>query len=266
MKEKLQNPGKAAPPIVLMNFTHVYEAESFWKKEPHLWIDCTDLSGVNGYCDESAAAEIKKRIAALPPEGLHFIDSGNFHYVSGFWTEKIREDFVLILFDHHTDMQRSRLGDILSCGSWVRDVLERNPHAKRVILVGVGEEYLRDVEPVWRERLIGLTCSALELENTWKCFSDIHLEGEYGMLPIYISIDKDVLSPEEEITDWDQGEMSLDTLKALLRIMIRTHEIIGVDVCGECRGLLEQSLMAVQKNDSVNDQLTRFLKQTVAEK
>jgi len=263
---EIQNRKKAAPPIVLMNFTHVYEEESFWKKEPHLWIDCTDLSGVNGYCDEAAAAEIRKRIESLPPEGLHFIDSGNFHYLSRFWTDKIQRDFVLILFDHHTDMQRSRFGDILSCGSWVRDVLEKNPHARRAVLAGVGEEYLRGLEPAWRERVAGLTCSAFELESTWKCFADTNLEGEYGTLPIYISIDKDVLSPGEEVTDWDQGEMSLGTLKELLRIMIRTHEIIGADICGECRGLLGQSLSAIQKNDSVNDQLTCFLKQEVVKK
>ena len=40
--------------VVLMNFTHVYEQESFYKKEPHCWIDLTDLEGVNGYCDENA--------------------------------------------------------------------------------------------------------------------------------------------------------------------------------------------------------------------
>ena len=43
---------KKAPdttPVVLMNFTHVYEQESFYKKEPHCWIDLTDLEGVNAF-------------------------------------------------------------------------------------------------------------------------------------------------------------------------------------------------------------------------
>lgn len=37
-----------AAPVVVMNFTHVYELESFYKKEPYCWIDLTDLEGVNG--------------------------------------------------------------------------------------------------------------------------------------------------------------------------------------------------------------------------
>ena len=43
---------KKAPdttPVVLMNFTHVYEQESFYKKEPHCWIDLTDLEGGKGH-------------------------------------------------------------------------------------------------------------------------------------------------------------------------------------------------------------------------
>ena len=42
---------KKAPdttPVVLMNFTHVYERRKLYKKEPHCWIDLTDLEGVNG--------------------------------------------------------------------------------------------------------------------------------------------------------------------------------------------------------------------------
>ena len=37
--------------------------------------------------------------------GIHFLDSGNYHYVTGIMTEQIKQGFSLILFDHHTDMQ-----------------------------------------------------------------------------------------------------------------------------------------------------------------
>ena len=89
-------------------------------------MDFTGLKGVNGYCDEEAGREIRERIEDLSPMEVHFIDSGNFHYISKFWTDKIREDFVLVLFDHHTDMQPSRFGELLSCGSWVKDALDTN--------------------------------------------------------------------------------------------------------------------------------------------
>ncbi|HJA93563.1 MAG TPA: arginase family protein [Candidatus Eisenbergiella merdipullorum] len=263
MNDGIQKERTEAGPIVLMNFTHVYEMEKFWKKEPHLWIDCTDMSGVNGYCDEAAAGQIRERLAGLPPEGLHFIDSGNFHYVSKFWTDKIDRDFVLILFDHHTDLQRSRFGDILSCGSWVRDVLDHNLYAKMAVLIGTDAQYLREVEPTYRERIVGFTPDVLEAEKTWEYFSDTQLEGKYGALPIYISIDKDVLSRKEEITDWDQGEMSMETMQAILRSLLCSHEVIGVDVCGECHWLPGMSSEPVRKNDSVNDRFIQLLKQEV---
>ena len=47
-------------------------------------------------------------------EGIHFLDSGNYHYVSKIWMEKIEEEFELLVLDHHTDMQPPMFGDILS--------------------------------------------------------------------------------------------------------------------------------------------------------
>ena len=106
---------KKAPdttPVVLMNFTHVYEQESFYKKEPHCWIDLTDLEGVNGYCDENAVKDIRERIARLSPYGLHFIDSGNYHYMSRIGIGRVKEPFNLLVFDNHTDMQLPAFGGL----------------------------------------------------------------------------------------------------------------------------------------------------------
>lgn len=61
--------------------------------------------------------------------------------MSKFWTDRIREDFVLILFDHHTDMQPSRFGELLSCGSWVKDVMDENPFVRKVVIIGADERF-----------------------------------------------------------------------------------------------------------------------------
>ena len=42
---------------------------------------------------EEARKIIEDKIKSLSPEGIHFIDSGNFHYVSEFWIEKIKEHY-----------------------------------------------------------------------------------------------------------------------------------------------------------------------------
>ncbi len=87
-----------------MNFTHVYEQESFTKNKKFVWIDCTDITGTDCYCDKDAMRILKERIATFPPEGIHFIDSGNHHYMSKLWTDKITSPFSLVVFDHHPDM------------------------------------------------------------------------------------------------------------------------------------------------------------------
>ena len=112
--------------LTLMNFSHVYENEKFYLSEEYNWVDCTNIIGTNGYCDESALAVLKEKVQAIKAEGIHFIDSGNFHYVSEFWLEKIKQDFVLVVFDHHSDMVKPMFSDILSCGSWMLNSLENN--------------------------------------------------------------------------------------------------------------------------------------------
>ena len=44
---------------------------------------------------------MKRVIAGYPAEGIHFIDSGNYHYLTKLWTDKLRVPFSLIVFDHH---------------------------------------------------------------------------------------------------------------------------------------------------------------------
>ena len=48
--------------VSVLNFTGVYERESFYKDGDCEWIDCSDLSGVNGFCDEASMKEIEARI------------------------------------------------------------------------------------------------------------------------------------------------------------------------------------------------------------
>ena len=133
--------------IVIMNFSGVYEVQGLkavleaGKTNNHIisQLDCQDIPGTNCYCDSLAEEEIGKRIVPFGPEGLHFLDSGNYHYLTKLWLELVKEPFELLVFDHHTDMQRPAFGGILSCGGWIREALETNENLKHVILVGPPE-------------------------------------------------------------------------------------------------------------------------------
>ena len=162
--------------------------------------DFSHLTGTNCYCSEESAAAIRQAVSELPLNSVHFIGTGDYHYISLFWAERIREPFRLVLFDNHPDDQPSAFGgDTLSCGSWVRDV--------RALPLCAGVHWIR--------RAADGGC--LELPDG---------------LPLYLSIDLDVLSVHYAHTDWDQGDMTLDELCGLIRGLKGRRRIIGADICG----------------------------------
>ena len=131
--------------IIIMNFTGVYDYEAFARNNKFIWLDCRHLYGTEGYCDRDGTLALKRMIADYPAEGVHFIDSGNYHYLTKFWTDKLETPFSLIVFDHHPDMQPPLFDNILSCGSWVKDILDHNNNCKKVIIVGSSDKLIQAV-------------------------------------------------------------------------------------------------------------------------
>ena len=161
--------------IVIMNFTGVYENQEFYQDLGAVWLELGDIQGTNCYCDEEAEAAIKERISLMEPSGIHFLDSGNYHYVSKIWLDKIEEEFELLVFDHHTDMQMPMFGNILSCGGWIQAALDTNTRLKRVYLAGPPSmEAEAD-----RERVVGINEEELKTPG---CISR-HLKNSELPLP-----------------------------------------------------------------------------------
>ena len=99
--------------IVIFDFSGIYQEEQFWKEEKIVWADVQEISGTNCYCDQDAVKKLKEKLEALPSEGIYFIDSGNYHYMSRIRAAKITEPFRLLVFDHHTDMQLPAFGGFI---------------------------------------------------------------------------------------------------------------------------------------------------------
>lgn len=189
-----------------MDFSGVYKAERF-RPDGSAWLDLTDLEGTECYCDPHAADRVRRRIAAVAgtsPQawqvpGIHWLDGGDYHYASLFWLERIDRPFTLVLIDNHPDDQRGAFGgDLLSCGGWVAEARVTLPMLK---------------------------------ETAW--IREAGQEAVLPDLPVYLSIDKDVLSGDYARTNWDQGAMTLPQLKDAVRAIASRHEILGIDVCGE---------------------------------
>lgn len=83
-----------AKSVVVMNFTGVYDYESFLRNPKIKWLDCRHLNGTECYCDEEGASALKRLIDGYSPQGIHFIDSGDYHYVTKFWTDKLDVPFA----------------------------------------------------------------------------------------------------------------------------------------------------------------------------
>lgn len=273
--------------ITIQDFSGVYSEQPFMqdlrdccvsglqKEGSTCWMDCTKISGTDCYCDDDALAELNQMMDQaivhctkgepnLP--GIHFFDNGNYHYMSKLWTDRIQEYFDLVIFDHHPDMQPPRFEGILSCGGWVKEVLDNNPFVRNVMLIGVADHLIEEIknEPSaefekYANRVTFLPESSLRGPSN-EIPTTFDVVPAASPLPVYISIDKDALSLNDAVTNWDQGSLTFDQMGQILGTIFSNRKILGVDICGErasnqdyAEGMDEHSA------DMINNQLNANL-------
>jgi len=177
---------------IFINISGVYEEEGQILPGATT-VDLKELPGTCCYCDSEAESAIRQAISPLPLAAVHWIDTGDYHYISKLWMEKIDVPFVLALFDNHPDDQQTAFGGLLSCGSWVQAARE------------------------------GLPLMMADYLNSASIPDD---------LPVYLSVDLDILDRQYARTDWDQGRKSLDELITDIKQIAVRHRIMGADICG----------------------------------
>lgn len=271
---------------MILDFTHVYRDEDIKDIDRFRYIDCSDIQETDMYCSKNAYEKIWGRIEPYGIQGIHYIDSGNYHYISKIITDHIDEPFGLVMYDHHTDMQMPMVPEMMSCGDWAGQALSQNKNLRQLVIVGPPESDIEQTLESYSGSQSGrlLTFSAEDLHG------DL-LENKLKLirtdLPLYISIDKDVLGTEYTETNWSQGDMSIGGLEHLLGVFlggqgeekntdacrnderyaggIRHSRILGVDVCGEVQTDISvpEYLEAEEKNEKVNIELFRFISEHV---
>ena len=82
-----------------------------------------DIEGTCCYCSPASAGQLRRRTAHIPVRALHWIDSGDYHYLTILFLERLKTPFRLELIDNHPDDQEPSFFSpgMLSCGGWVRD-------------------------------------------------------------------------------------------------------------------------------------------------
>ena len=269
--------------VAILNFSKIYDQESFYRsdKSSH-FVDLSGISGTNCMCDDEAKEKIQKAISkcgsvqqeydssSFLPYGLHYIDNGNYHYVSSIYLSRVKESFSLVVLDHHPDMQRPMF-DILSCGGWIVDVLDNNEFVRNVHVIGADRGLIDELPDADKAKV-----RFYDIEDVFGKEPDgsIKVSLPDSSFPIYLSIDKDVIKKDELVTNWDQGEAEAMQVLELVRTL-KTESIgacsglnegnlrlLGVDICGECATDQEGVDLgrAIAGNDEFNKKVLEILK------
>ncbi|AWM80027.1 hypothetical protein DKL61_06465 [Gammaproteobacteria bacterium ESL0073] len=208
-------------------------------------------------CSKSKFNQLKHYLDQHLPEtyGTVLMGSGDYHHISLLLIERLKEKYSsenpiqVVVFDNHPDNMRYMFG--IHCGSWVSYVASL-PFVSHVHVLGITSNDI-GIGHLWENRWLPLmknklTYWCMDVDITWakrlglgKSFKRFDTPDElivaflsrqdHDSQPVYLSIDKDVLSEETVKTNWDQGRLEsyhvLDTISAL------NSRIIGSDITGD---------------------------------
>ena len=188
--------------------------------------------------------------------GVTLYGSGDFHHVTLALLGRVREPFNLLVLDKHPDWMRGI--PFLHCGTWLRHAL-RLPGLRRAFLCGGEADFdntYRWLAP-WPEILEGrvvvfparrrfvrggwakipvrpLLADGTPVDESLRDALE-PLRDELRRYPLYVSIDKDVLTPEDAAVNWDSGLLRLSDAVTTLETFLAAAggRLAGADVLGD---------------------------------
>jgi hypothetical protein len=246
---------------VFLNLDNALGAQSTLRDRDALTVEARDLGpALRLWGRPPTLAALTTRLRDRAPAGagpdLVFAGSGDFHHVTPLLIERAiaasqAGPVTVVHFDNHPDWVRFENG--LHCGSWVGRAA-RLPGVAGVITVGVCSGDI-DRPETKRADLSLVAEGRVELypwrapdggpilrvgEQGWPSMRAMGEGGFASLLAsrittpaIYVTIDKDVLRPDDAVTNWDQGQLSLDGLERLVRVVADRARLIGADVVGD---------------------------------
>lgn len=209
---------------------------------------------------------IESRIQNSARNSITFIGSGDFHHITELLVAKFNEPISVISFDFHPDWDT--LPPRFGCGSWVSEVLKRK-NILKFVLLGVSSKDISNFN-IQGANLSSLKDDRLDIypyshrpslvfpkkipknvsvriENRiffskiyWDELKNKKLEDFFQNLlkrmptkEVYVSIDKDCLSNDYSLTNWEEGGFSLDELLLFLKMIKENLDIVGLDITGD---------------------------------
>ena len=258
--------------MTILNFSGTYDMQPFFDDVTCIRMDLRHLQGVSRMCDISGQEELRHTLEPYGPSGIHFIDSGNYHYISKLFIDKINFPFGLVVVDRHPDMQPPFWSEMLSCGGWVKEVMDHHPWLKQTLIIGAQDELIGQLPEEDRKRARFIATDQWEavleevlvppeIAPSGTVLSQSASQDVPRLLPIYLSIDKDVLTSEDAVTDWGNGNMTCSELTRIIQFIALRRSLIGVDICGDTADVRQHypASRAVQVNDRTNRHLYTVL-------
>jgi hypothetical protein len=210
--------------------------------------------------------------AADTGPALCFAGSGDFHHVSLALVRRLGMPFNLLVLDNHPDWMRGL--PFLHCGTWLYHA-SRLPLCRQIFHVGGDvdfDNHFRWLAP-WQAlrsgRLTVFPAVRFFRGRAWERVPHFPLrpfaEGpvtatrldallephreELAARPLYVSLDKDVMTADEAVVNWDSGHLHLPEVLATLAAFLDAAggNLAGMDVVGDwspvrARGLFRKAL------------------------
>lgn len=238
---------------VILNFD-----DSIGEIEQSIKIDLTEWQeSIRFGCSFAKYKKLAANIyAQLPAQiGTVLMGSGDYHHISLMLIERLKQQLKpkqqiqVVIFDNHPDNMRYPFG--IHCGSWVSHAVKL-PFISHVHVIGITSPdigifhawenrltpllknkltyWCMDVNVNWAKKL-GMKNAFLKFNSPNELITAFIAEQYHDTSPVYLSIDKDVLSEEVVKTNWDQGKLKPYHLYDVIAAL--NDRIIGSDICGE---------------------------------
>jgi hypothetical protein len=188
---------------------------------------------------------------------LTFVGSGDFHHVTLALLRRIDQPFNLLVLDNHPDWMRGL--PFLHCGTWLYHAA-RLPQVQHILHLGGNVDFdngYRWLAPwkMLRSGKVRVLPSIRQFEGAaWARVPHASLRAgadkpagtgrirelleplreELSRYPLYISLDKDVMSAAEATVNWDSGHLTLMEVETVLaQVVAAAGALAGMDVVGD---------------------------------
>jgi hypothetical protein len=189
---------------------------------------------------------------------INLLGSGDFHHVTLALLRRLRRPFNLLVIDKHPGWTRGI--PVLHCGGWLHHAA-RLPQVRRIFHLG-GDKNFDDVKR-WFAPVKLIESKKIVVLPAVRCFDsgfwntqahrplrpqlaavldrermeDLmwpHLD-ELDRLPLYISLDKDVMWMPESLVNWDSGHLDLNEVQEILQFFLKAagNDLVGMDIVGD---------------------------------